>query len=434
MDDYIIPEDLSMPLDYHQIISACIMAFQSYDSLLTEFSNPEEHMDYLNILQKIGECSRAIQYILARENGSFTFQITLYRLQNQLVEFYSNILLRKNLFDSKKVSQSSVLNVNTNQTSKKVDLNLAVKNTIEKPKINGFNDIAGLWEAKIMLKTSIILPKKQPQLFEKRKLSNTLLLYGPPGTGKTLLAHAVAAEMEAVFHTISASDILSPLVGESEKLMKSLFQYVKTSDKYSIIFIDEIDGFCRKRSASEQEYSRRLKTEIMCQMSNVEACQNVFIIAATNCPWDLDSAILRRFQKNIYVSLPEKLERLDLLKFHTRDTPLEMLENSGWDELVNITEGFSNSDLTTMVRNAMDIPVMELHVTKLWKKSIDDFYEPISFEDDFSKAFFKDLGELPPNSVRARPFKLEDLITEAKKYKCTVSEEDMRKYELFNKK
>jgi len=137
---------------------------------------------------------------------------------------------------------------------------------MEKPNIL-WNDVAGLENAKESLKEAVILPIKFPHLFTgKRKPWRGILLYGPPGTGKSYLAKAVATEANnSTFFSVSSSDLLSKWLGESEKLVKNLFELARTN-RPSIIFIDEVDSLCGARSDNESESARRVKTEFLVQM------------------------------------------------------------------------------------------------------------------------------------------------------------------------
>lgn len=164
----------------------------------------------------------------------------------------------------------------------------------EKPNVS-WNDVAGLELAKEALKEAVILPIKFPHLFTgQRKPWRGILLYGPPGTGKSYLAKAVATESNATFFSVSSSDLVSKWLGESERLVKQLFQMARES-KPAIVFIDEVDSLCGSRGDGESEASRRIKTEFLVQMNGVgNDMDGVLVLGATNIPWQLDAAIRRR--------------------------------------------------------------------------------------------------------------------------------------------
>jgi vacuolar protein-sorting-associated protein 4 len=164
----------------------------------------------------------------------------------------------------------------------------------EKPNVR-WDDIAGLEGAKEALKEAVILPIKFPHLFVgKRTPWKGILLYGPPGTGKSYLAKAVATEAHSTFFSVSSSDLVSKWMGESERLVKQLFQMAR-DNKPAIIFIDEVDSLCGQRGEGESEASRRIKTEFLVQMQGVgNSMDGVLVLGATNIPWQIDSAIRRR--------------------------------------------------------------------------------------------------------------------------------------------
>jgi len=165
----------------------------------------------------------------------------------------------------------------------------------EKPNVR-WDDVSGLEGAKEALQEAVILPIRFPQLFdETRKPWRGILLFGPPGTGKSYLAKACATECEGTFFSVSSSDLVSKWMGESEKLIKSLFQMARDA-KPSIIFIDEVDSLCGSRSEGENDSSRRIKTEFLVQMQGTATNNDgVLVLGATNVPWELDNAIRRRF-------------------------------------------------------------------------------------------------------------------------------------------
>ena len=180
-----------------------------------------------------------------------------------------------------------------------------------------WEDVAGLDAAKKALKEAVVYPFLRPDLFMGlREPARGMLLFGPPGTGKTMLARAVATESKSTFFAISASSLTSKWHGESEKLVRALFALAKALAP-SIIFVDEIDSLLSARSgSSEHEASRRSKTEFLIQWSDLQRAaagrdttvgdaSRVLVLAATNCPWDIDEAARRRFVRRQYIPLPE---------------------------------------------------------------------------------------------------------------------------------
>merc|ERR1712136_476861 len=172
----------------------------------------------------------------------------------------------------------------------------------------------------------VILPIKFPHLFTgKRKPWRGILLFGPPGTGKSFLAKAVATEADSTFFSVSSADLVSKWLGESEKLVKNLFEMAREKSP-AIIFIDEVDSLCSSRSDNESESARRIKTEFLIQMQGVgNDNDGILVLGATNIPWVLDSAIRRRFEKRIYIPLPEAPARETLFKLHMGDVKSKLV-------------------------------------------------------------------------------------------------------------
>ncbi len=189
----------------------------------------------------------------------------------------------------------------------KESLNSIILST--KPDVK-WDDVAGLEGAKEALKEAVILPKRFPQMFTgKRRPWKGILLYGPPGTGKSYLAKAVATEADAHFFSVSPADLMSKWQGQSEKTVKELFSMARKKGN-SIIFIDEIDSLVSTRNDTESESSRRIKTEFLVQMDGVgKSTTGVLLLAATNIPWGLDDAMLRRLERKVYIPLPDAKAR-----------------------------------------------------------------------------------------------------------------------------
>ncbi|CAD6195761.1 unnamed protein product [Caenorhabditis auriculariae] len=208
-----------------------------------------------------------------------------------------------------------------------------------------FSDIAGLGEAKNALIEALVDPILYPEWFENTDLQpwKALLLFGPPGTGKSALAQATVRQLDAVLYQVSSSDLISSWSGQSEKLIRELFEQAASSERTVVVFIDEVDSLCRERCSEEGDANRRVKTELLVQMQKLQHSKQVILLCATNCPWDLDPAFLRRFEKKIYISLPETEARVEILQKRLEKTSLDTFVTFEW--LASMTEGFSGDDI-----------------------------------------------------------------------------------------
>ena len=254
-----------------------------------------------------------------------------------------------------------------------------------------WDDIAGLEDVKQSLQESAILPLIRPDLFTGLRKPQNVLLYGPPGTGKTLLVKAVAKESGSSLFVCSASALISKWMGEGEKLVKALFQVARDASP-SIIFLDEVDALLSsRRSDGEHEASRRLKTEFMVQMEGITTDeQRVLVLAATNCPWDIDSAVVRRFPRRIFVPLPDASARRALLKNLLKKAGKHSLKKKQQiDELVEKLKGFSCSDIVAIASEASFGPIRSLGGLAAIKGANEKDVRPITskdFEDAIKKA------------------------------------------------
>ena len=238
---------------------------------------------------------------------------------------------------------------------------------LEKPNV-AWLDIAGLEGAKEALKEAVILPVKFPQLFTgKRKPTSGILLYGPPGTGKSYLAKAVATEANSTFFSVSSSDLVSKWMGESERLVKQLFTMAR-ENKPAIIFIDEVGALRGPRGEGGREALRRIKTELLVQMNGVgNDSSGVLVLGATNIPWQLDAAVRRRFERRIYIALPDAEARTRMFELNIGDVPCEC-SPLDYQALAAMTEGYSGHDIAVVVRDALMQPIRKIQQATHFKK------------------------------------------------------------------
>lgn len=223
-----------------------------------------------------------------------------------------------------------------------------------------WSDIAELDSVKHLLKEAVVMPVKYPELFEGIvRPWKGFLLFGPPGTGKTLLAKAVATECRTTFFNISASSVVSKWRGDSEKLVRMLFD-LAVHYSPSTIFIDEVDSLMSARSTDgEHEGSRRMKAELLTQMDGLSKRRGgdvVFVLAACNTPWDLDNAILRRLEKRVLVTLPTGAARQKIFRKLLGDSVVDPA-TFDWDLCAEITHGMSGADIDIVCREAMMRPI-----------------------------------------------------------------------------
>ncbi|XP_061306511.1 katanin p60 ATPase-containing subunit A-like 2 isoform X9 [Pezoporus flaviventris] len=231
-----------------------------------------------------------------------------------------------------------------------------------------WDDIIGLDAAKRLVKEAVVYPIRYPQLFTGILSPwKGLLLYGPPGTGKTLLAKAVATECNTTFFNISASTIVSKWRGDSEKLVRVLFELARYHAP-STIFLDELESVMSQRGTApggEHEGSRRMKTELLVQMDGLARSDDlVFVLAASNLPWELDSAMLRRLEKRILVDLPSKEARQVMIQHWlpavSNSGGVELRTDLDYSLLGQETDGYSGSDIKLVCKEAAMRPVRKI--------------------------------------------------------------------------
>ncbi|XP_055606105.1 katanin p60 ATPase-containing subunit A1 isoform X2 [Uranotaenia lowii] len=267
-----------------------------------------------------------------------------------------------------------------------------------------WNDVAGLNEAKAILQEAVVLPVILPDFFRGiRRPWKGVLMVGPPGTGKTMLAKAVATECGTTFFNVSSSTLTSKYRGESEKLVRLLFEMARFYAP-STIFIDEIDSLCACRgSDSEHEASRRFKAELLIQMDGLNAANDekiIMVLAATNHPWDIDEAFRRRFEKRVYIGLPNDNTRKALLELCLKGVNIstDLQTETIADQLC----GYTGSDIANVCRDAA-MMAMRRHISGLSPSEIkmirrEEVDLPVTAQD-FQDAMAKTRKSVSANDV-----------------------------------
>ena len=228
-----------------------------------------------------------------------------------------------------------------------------------------WEDVAGLEETKRAIKQAYGLSVAQKPEGVSLGGWHTMLFYGPPGTGKTLLAAATSNGLSAVFFNVKVSDLLSKYFGESTRLISALFAEARARQP-AVIFLDEFDALTPHRGGGESGAERRIVSTLLAELDGMASKGRddyVLTIAATNTPWDIDQAILSRFEKKIHIPLPDAPARARILEINMEGHQSQL----SWADLVAQTEGYSGREIARLCKEAINLMIdranPDLHVT-----------------------------------------------------------------------
>jgi transitional endoplasmic reticulum ATPase len=282
---------------------------------------------------------------------------------------------------------------------------------VEVPDVT-WEDVGGLAGTKEQLRETIQWPLEYPEVFDQLDMeaAKGVLLYGPPGTGKTLLAKAVANESESNFISVKGPELLNKFVGESEKGVREVFKKARQNAP-TVIFFDEIDAIAteRGRNTGDSGVSERVVSQLLTELDGLEALEDVVVIATTNRPDLIDSALLRpgRLDRHVHVPVPDEEARRAILEVHTREKPLA--DDVDLDSIARRTEGYVGADIEAVTREAAMAASREF-VNSVSKEEIGESVGNVRITMDHFEHALDEVGPSVNDRTRERYDQIEEMF------------------------
>lgn len=327
---------------------------------------------------KLEEIARKTHGFVGADINSLSKEAAMIVLRNNLDKFHleEDKEIPQEVLDQLRVSKKDF------DEALKIVRPSAMREVLVETPNTKWEDVGGVENVKRDLREAVEWPLKFPASFTRMGINppKGVLLYGPPGTGKTLLAKAVANESEANFIQVKGPSLLSMWVGKSEEGVRKIFERARQVSP-CVVFFDEIDSLAGRRGGSYgggSKVTENVLNQLLAEMDGIEDLTNVIVIGATNRPDILDPALMRpgRFDRIVYVSVPDKEGRLQILKIHTKNMPLD--KSVDIEKIAETTEGFTGADIESLAREAAMLALREdIETKKVMKKHFDEAMEKV---------------------------------------------------------
>lgn len=295
------------------------------------------------------------------------------------------------------------------------------------PKLS-WDDVAGLDEVKHDLRSSISMRQRQPQLFGENDPGKSILLYGPPGTGKSLLAEVIASQQQGTYFSFSSGDFVDKWQGESEQKIRAAFQRARDIDNV-VVFFDEINSLASKHEGGDETQSQTsMKSELWLQFDEMlKNNPTATFVAATNKPWDIEPPVLRRFGKRVYIPLPTRDDRVQLLS-HAMKKIRHDVSPADVGVMADRTDRYSGSDLKKALETAAELAKRELFDAKRFCVDERGFHH-LNLDLAGGRVVERSFEDVPSGFITSNPVTLAHFIRALLTQKSCTQNDTLRRYE-----